>query len=657
MTNEIKVGLEVHQQLDTGSKLFCRCNPIESENICEISRKMRTGKSEIGITDETANFVAKGQTSIIYNTSGKICMVELDEAPPYSVDPAAWKTVLTVAHSLNSKIIEEVYVMRKTVVDGSNTTGFQRTMLVSIGGSFKVGTRNIGIQSICLEEDSAKMLNSKDGLKRYDLGRLGIPLIEIATEPFNPELIDVKSVALELGKILRSTRMTKRGIGSIRQDVNVSINGKNVVEIKGVQQLDLLGTVVELEVARQLGMASILQKMVNWEHNPKYVVDVTNLFINTKSSRLRHAIESKQSIHAVLFKDLKGIFKHTPPKGIRLGKDIAEIAQALGLGGILHSDELPNSHITDIDMENLKNKIGATDNDGFFIVAGSKDHLNQFVKFVIKRMESIKTEVIPKDTRIATSDGSTRFLRPKPAVTRMYPETDIPPIPVRSGDLEDMAEKPLKSWDEQFSYIQKKYGLNRQLTEQLLDSKYVELFDNIAGKDPTFVASVLCSTITNLTRAGGNPKLLTDGLITETFEMFFKNQIVKESIEIIFSEIMNNRANSIDKAIRISSINSMNTKELEKILQKLVLDNKVLIKKHGTRASKPLMGKAMNILRGKASGNTISRMLVIEIEKSLSDRNTQDLHQSNNKIYIKGGTINRRVKRISPTRNRSFDEP
>ncbi|MDA7941912.1 MAG: Glu-tRNA(Gln) amidotransferase subunit GatE [Nitrosopumilus sp.] len=663
MTIEVRVGLEVHQQLDTGSKLFCGCVPAESQDSRKVLRNIRTKQGETGITDSAVIFVENKQKTITYNAGNNICMVELDEEPPHDVDLNSWRTALAVAHALNSKIIPEIYVMRKTVVDGSNTTGFQRTMLISTGGSFKVGKYDIGIQSICLEEDSAKMVNSKNSLKEYDLGRLGIPLIEIATEPFDVDSSDIKSIALELGKILRSTGMAKRGIGSIRQDVNVSVNNGTVIEIKGVQQLDLLDKVVECEIGRQLGMLSISRKIKNWEHSSENEIDVTTLFTNTKSKILYRAIKAKQSIHAVLFKDLKGIFGYAPSNGVRLGKDIAEIAQALGFGGIFHSDELPNYGITDEEVKNLKIMIEANNNDAFFIVAGSKEQLNKFIKFLIERMISIQSLSIlspnfPKDTRLATSDGTTRFLRPKPEITRMYPETDIPRIPVLDEELAIITKTPLRSWDEEFAYIQKKYGLNKQLAEQILDSRYIRLFHNIAGRDPTFVASVLCYTITSLTRSGGDPELLTDDFIVETFEMFFKNKIVKESIEIIFNEIMNDRAHSVDDAIKTLSINSMNTKELEEILHKLVMDNKAIVKKHGIRATKPLMGKAMNMLRGKASGNTINRMLIAEIEKNTSHQNLRDnLQHSNNKKYDKNDTIDGRIsKKINPMGNRSFDE-
>ena len=158
-----------------------------------------------------------------------------------------------------SNIFSEIYPMRKTVIDGSNTTGFQRTMLISQGGFYNAGEIKIGIQSICLEEDAAKILGEEGTIRKFGLERLGVPLVEIATDPFEVDLSEIKKIALSLGRILRSTKKVKRGLGSIRQDVNVSIKdgGGVVIEVKGVQQLDQLEKVVEYEAKRQHGLLKI----------------------------------------------------------------------------------------------------------------------------------------------------------------------------------------------------------------------------------------------------------------------------------------------------------------------------------------------------------------------------------------------------------------
>jgi len=250
----VKVGLEIHQQLATNKKLFCNCVPTDTEEYSiKFQRKLRAAKSELGEYDPAALFEKSKSKSISYYANPESsCLVEQDEEPPHELDDDAKRISLIIASALKSEIFSEIYPMRKTVVDGSNTTGFQRTMLISQGGSYEVEGTTIGIQSICLEEDAAKNLGDEGVIRKFGLERLGIPLVEIATDPFEVEPQHIKKIALALGRILRSTKKVKRGLGSIRQDVNVSIKGGGVViEVKGVQQLDQLEKVVEYEAKRQ----------------------------------------------------------------------------------------------------------------------------------------------------------------------------------------------------------------------------------------------------------------------------------------------------------------------------------------------------------------------------------------------------------------------
>ncbi len=221
----LKVGLEIHQQLNTNKKLFCNCTPIESDEYTKkFQRNLRPVKSELGEYDPAVLFEkSKSKTIMYFENPQSSCLVEQDEEPPHDLDKDAKELVLIIASSLNSNIFSEIYPMRKTVIDGSNTTGFQRTMLISQGGSIDIGDKKIGVQSICLEEDAAKLLGDKGSIREYSLDRLGIPLVEIALDPVEGKPSEIKKIALSLGKLLRSTKKVTRGIGSIRQDVNVSV--------------------------------------------------------------------------------------------------------------------------------------------------------------------------------------------------------------------------------------------------------------------------------------------------------------------------------------------------------------------------------------------------------------------------------------------------
>jgi len=622
----VKVGLEIHQQLATNKKLFCNCTPIESDEYSiKFQRKLRISKSELGEFDPAALFEStKSKTIMYYANHESSCLVEQDEEPPHELDTDARKIALIISSALKSNIFSEIYPMRKTVIDGSNTTGFQRTMLISQGGFYNAGKTKIGIQSICLEEDAAKILGEEGSIRKFGLERLGVPLVEIATDPFEVELTEIRKIALSLGRILRSTKKVKRGLGSIRQDVNVSIKDGNgvVIEVKGVQQLDQLEKVVEYEAKRQHGLLQISKKIQekNWEFADEDKKDITELFSKCKSKIIQNAIKKNQRIIAISFKKMAGMFGFLPYEGIRLGKEVAELVRFFGIGGVFHSDEIPNYGIEESDLEDLKKFIKIKENDAFLILASPEEKIHTIVNQIILRIEHIRDHGIPIDTRLATQTGETKFLRPRPGSARMYPETDIPPIIITKEELSEAEKNIPKSWDDSIKEIETKYKINPQLAEQIFDSRYIGLFENIIKKintNPTFVASILCSSITNLERSGLDSNLLKNEEISKLFQLLEKGEISKESIEIILENIMSGKSKTVKEAIENTSIESISEEDLEKIIEEIVEKNESIIKNQKERAIGPLMGIVMKELRGKASGEMINSLLLKNIKKKL----------------------------------------
>ena len=622
----VKVGLEIHQQLATNKKLFCSCNPIETDEYSiKFQRKLRASKSELGEFDPAVLFEStKLKTIMYYANDESSCLVEQDEEPPHELDEDAKRISLIISSALKSNIFSEIYPMRKTVIDGSNTTGFQRTMLISQGGFFDTGGIKIGIQSICLEEDAAKNLGEEGSVRKFGLERLGVPLVEIATEPFEAELTEIKKIALSLGRILRSTKKVKRGLGSIRQDVNVSIKDGSgvVIEVKGVQQLDQLEKVVEYEAKRQHGLLKISKKIQekNWIYDNEDSKDITELFSECKSKIIQSAMKKNQKIMAVTFRNMAGIFGFSPYEGIRLGKEIAELVRFFGIGGVFHSDELPNYGVEETDLEKLKKFSKISENDAFLILASPEKKILIIIDQIISRIEHIKNHGIPIDTRLATQSGETKFLRPRPGNARMYPETDIPPIIITNEELSEAQNNIPRSWDDSIKELETKYKLNLQLAEQIFDSRYIGLFEKIIERikiNPTFVASILCSTITNLERNGLNSDLLKNDEIFKLFSLLEDGKISKESIEIIFESIMSGESKNTEEAMKNASIESVNEEEIEKIIAGIVDKNEEIIKNQKERAIGPLMGIVMKELRGKASGEIINRLLLKNIKNKL----------------------------------------
>ena len=623
----LKVGLEIHQQLATKKKLFCSCTPIESDEYTnKFQRNLRAVKSELGKYDPAVLFEkTKSKTITYYSNSQSSCLVEKDEEPPHSLDKDAKDLALVISSSLQSNIFSEIYPMRKTVIDGSNTTGFQRTMLISQGGFIEVDGDKIGVQSICLEEDAAKLLGDKGSVREYSLDRLGIPLIEIALDPVEGNPLKIKKIALSLGKLLRSTKKVTRGIGSIRQDVNVSVkNGGAVVEVKGVQQLDQLEKIVEYEAKRQHAMVKIAEKLQNSNFNgvsSNDVFEITNDWTGCQSKIIQKALKDNFMIKALKIQHFVGMFGFSPYEGIRLGKEIGQIVKFYGIGGVFHSDELPNYGIEQKDIDIVKNLLKITEQDAFLIIAAPSSKIDFAIESVINRINQA-VKGVPAETRLATPTGETVFLRPRPGSSRMYPETDIPPVLVTKNELEIAVNNIPKPWDESITGLQEKYGLNKQLAEQIFDSQYMDLFEKIVKKisvNPTFVASVLCSSITKLERDGLNSKLLKNEEITKSFEFLDGRKITKESLDIIFEDIMKGKSITVEEAIKNTSIETVGEIDLEKIIENIIKQNKSLILNQKERSIGPLMGIAMTELRGKAPGEMINNLLLKNIKKELDN--------------------------------------
>ena len=611
----LKVGLEIHQQLNTNKKLFCKCRPIESNEYTEkFSRRLRTAKSELGQSDIASEFeYYKEKKFNYYANSQSSCLVEKDEEPPHGLDYDAKKISLLVSSMLGSNIFPELHVMRKTVTDGSNTSGFQRTMLVSQGGNLNVNGKKIGVQAICLEEDAAKLLKDEQDQRNYSLDRLGIPLVEIALEPVIAKPTEVKEIALTLGRLLRVTGMVKRGIGSIRQDVNISVMNSGVVEVKGVQQLDQLEKIIDYEAKRQYGLILIAEKLkkLSITISKEDVFDITEVFKDCESKIIQNALKLKIKIKAILVRNFSGMFGFEPYPGIRLGKEIGQLVRFFGVGGVFHSDELPNYGINDSDVDNVKKYLKLVDGDGFLIIAGEDSKLDYAIDSIINRIKDA-TQGVPAETRGATQDGETIFLRPRPGASRMYPETDIPSISVLPEEIKLAKENIPKSWNDSIAEIQQKYSLNSQLSEQIFDSEYLELFEKICKNkknSPNFVASILCSSITNLQRKGFDAILLKPEHIIESFELLASDKIPKESLEIIFESIMSGKSENVSIAMQSTDVSSMGEDELNDILDKIIQNNMDLVKERGENALVTLMGIAMKEVRGKASGKMVNALL------------------------------------------------
>ena len=619
----LKVGLEIHQQLATGTKLFCQCDCNEDEEYTLVlSRNLRPAQSELGIIDPAALFEFKKIQSVKYHAASRTsCLVEADEEPPHHVNRDALESALIFSLALNSDIFDEIHVMRKIVIDGSNTGGFQRTMLISMGGFIEVNGKKTGVQSICLEEDAAKLISDNNNLREYGLDRLGIPLVEIALEPISGTPQEVMQLALGLGRILRASKRVARGIGSIRQDVNISIENGRVVEIKGVQKLEQLVKVIEYEVIRQHGLMIIANILKNERGIAEIridnkIVDVTDILRASSSKKILESLKDQNTVYkAIKIEGFAGILGYEPYDKIRLGKELSQIVRFYGIGGIFHSDELPGYGISKKDVDNIGKKLAIRSRDAFIIIGGILANVSSAIESLIQRLEVV-LEGVPAETRAATQSGETVYIRPRPGSARMYPETDIAPIKVDNLLLDPLRQKIPRPIEEYTNELISNYGLNKKLAEEIFDSQYLNLFEKIVSStkiSPTFIASKLTEDITNLERQGYDSSILTQERLIEIFNELDHGKIAKESVTLLYQKLMNYEIKNLNEFE--SGIETMTEHQLEEEINGILCKHLDTIREKGMNSMGMLMGRTMAVLRGRSDGQKINAILKRKLEQ------------------------------------------
>ena len=629
----LKVGVEIHQQLATTSKLFCSCRSKETEKYgVTFIRKLRPAQSELGSYDPSALFEFKKMRTIKYHASAtSSCLVEADEEPPHDVDKGSLETALIISLALHSDIGDELHVMRKIVIDGSNTGGFQRTILVANGGYIDIKEKRVKVQSICLEEDAGKLILDDGTIREYGLDRLGVPLVEIALEPVTCTPEEVMQIALTLGRLLSASKRVARGLGSIRQDVNISVDNGAVVEVKGVQRLDQLVKVIEYEMLRQHGLITIAQKLRERKDVEKQIgdriEDVTDILAKSSSKVVINSLLENSSVFkAIRVRGFGGMIGFEPYPDIRIGKQLSELVRFYGLKGVFHSDELPAYGINSEEVQAIKNKLQIdTEMDAFVIVGGPRFKVDFALEAIIQRLK-MALNGVPPETRAATFDGKTLFSRPRPGAARMYPETDVPSIPINSSRIASLSEKIPKSMDEILSSLAKKYRLNKKLAEQIFDSDYFSIFEEIVGSvkevSPTFIASKLTEDMINLERRGLDRAVITDELLTDIFKRLDTGTIAKESVISIFEKLMKKEAGTVEDAKMALGITSISDQELDTAIEEVLKENMSIIIEKRFEAVGILMGRSMALLRGRADGHKINSILMKKLEYLLMRANS-----------------------------------
>ncbi|PIZ51650.1 Glu-tRNA(Gln) amidotransferase GatDE subunit E [Candidatus Woesearchaeota archaeon CG_4_10_14_0_2_um_filter_33_13] len=599
----LKCGIEIHQQLE-GKKLFCNCPTKlrDDEPHFTIKRKLRAVAGEHGEIDVAAKQEQlKDKTFLYQGYFDSTCLVETDSEPPHEISSEALYTALQFCKMVKARVSPIVQVMRKTVVDGSNTSGFQRTALLSRGGELDTSEGKVRIENISLEEDSCKNISESQNEKVYRLDRLGIPLIEIGTAPDIKTPEQCQETAKKIGLLLRSLPGVKRGLGTIRQDVNVSVREGERIEIKGAQDLKMIPTLVELEIKRQLELVKISKELNGKKLNPIQIHDLTKLLNESTSKIIKNTTDKNGKILAIKLNDFAGLVGRELQPNYRVGSEFSGRAKAAaGVGGIFHSDELPNYGITAEEVALISKELKCKEKDAFILVADKEVKAQVALNAVHHRATELFYGVI-REVRKANPDGTTSFMRLISGADRMYPETDVPLI---RPDLSIV--KVPETLEEKIKRYQKSLKLSADLANFIAKSDKMVLFEELVKKHPkiktAFIAETLISTTLDIKRKYElDPEKLTEDNFRQLFQYLDEEKIHKDIIIDVMIDMIKGKFD-------LKNYATISTEELHAKIKEVVEKNK-------GASQGALMGLCMKALAGKASGQFIAEELKRILEK------------------------------------------
>jgi glutamyl-tRNA(Gln) amidotransferase subunit E len=545
LTIGMKSGLEIHQQLDTEKKLFCRCpvSPYSERVDAQILRHMRPTLSELGEYDGTALMEFKTKKNITYQINKEtVCTYEMDDTPPFELNEQALDIALEITMLLGCKLVSEVHIARKQYLDGSIPTGFQRTTILGVDGSIPYGDRRIGIIQLGLEEDACREITDIGHERVYRTDRLGIPLIETVTYPEMRTPQEVADVAQIIRHLTRATGKVRTGMGRTRQDVNVSVTGGRRIEIKGVPRIPMIPLLVHNEAFRQLALLEIrdrLNKNGITEETFKFdSVEVTGVLKGTQYYPVAKALKDGLEVHAVVLRGFAGILPTKTQPETKFSKEISDRVRVVAcldrLPNIAHSDS-EGETFSSAEWTKIKKHSKMTAADVVVVVWGNTEDSKMGISEIALRAKEA-TVGIPDETRQALADGTNGFERILPGPNRMYPDTDLPPLAITEERIErirsHLAELP---WDRQIRY--EKLRLDTETARRMSISKRRYAFDKAVSKtkyDPSTVAELLLGGMRRLRRRDGVQQC-SDETFVDTVTAADKKKLPVLSLEVLLA--------------------------------------------------------------------------------------------------------------------------
>lgn len=445
-----KSGLEIHQQLKTTSKLFCRCPAgiyqDGDDYDAELVRHMRPTLSEMGEYDGTALMEQRTRKNIVYRIKNRTaCTYEIDDTPPFHIDQEALDIAIEIALMLKTNIVGELHVARKQYLDGSIPTGFQRTGIIGIEGDIPLTDKTVRIIQLSIEEDSCREVSDVGHWRTYSTDRLGMPLIEMVTYPDMLTPDEVAEAGHYLRFLSRSSGKVRTGIGAGRQDVNVSITGGTRVEIKGVAHVSWIPNLTHVEAFRQKALLMIRDQLLQRIPNPTdWKPSHTELDVASLSSEVNaewRAARRDQKLVAINLPGFEGILSHFTQPGHTFADELSgrlKVIACLDHPNLLHSESVSSAFPAD-EFSRIAKSLSAGDGDAQVVVWGPADDMETAIESITERCQ-LAFKGIPNETRKGLPDGTNIFERVLPGPNRMYPDTDSAPISIEKDSIEKIRE-------------------------------------------------------------------------------------------------------------------------------------------------------------------------------------------------------------------------
>jgi glutamyl-tRNA(Gln) amidotransferase subunit E len=614
-------GLEIHQQLLTSRKLFCRCPAGRYSNTfnAEILRHMRPTLSELGEYDGTALMEFKTRKEIIYQINHEtVCTYEMDDTPPFELNDEALEITLQIGILYRCSMVDEIHIARKQYLDGSIPTGFQRTTIVGVDGAVPYRGREIRIVQLGLEEDACREVSDIGHCRTYRTDRLGMPLIETVTAPDMRTPQEVAEVAEILRHMVRSTGRVRTGHGAARQDVNVSIPGGTRIEIKGVPRIGDTPLLTYHEAMRQHNLLRLRDELhrrgITESNFEAKTEEVSRLFRKTHYRPLQDAIEQGQIVNSVLLRNFRGVLRWQTQNDTYFSREISDrvrvVACLTTLPNIVHSDGAAET-LASSEWQMVKKAVGATDDDTVVLVWGSApDARTGASEIVIRAKEA--TVGIPSETRQALRDGTNGFERILPGPNRMYPDTDLPPRRITREQLERVAHSvPRPFWENAQRY--RDLSVPEDLVFPLCVSPYTSLFRTAVEEwhvPAPLAALTLIQYPKRIARKQKAAVRFSDDTMKEVLLAYRDRVLAKEGILPVLSQVAAGSAFS-----RTTLPPPCTAVELRALIARTAGGMTSLALHDPGKRTEVLLGLVMDQVRGRIDGGEVARHLERALEE------------------------------------------